>query len=335
MTARRILRILLALIVAAIFAGCTYVHLQVTPRTADIGAPGSTYDYTARQTPPGPLDKFVSFPADLPGVQQVTSTPAPVQTAAPAQEVETGRTDAEPEATPEPTPTPEPTVDPESPYGKALANAAARGLPAPPEIDPNSWEFTLVNGDHSIGQYEPEMLAYLNQTLSETDIQTEYNSNRCPVDVRISQPLVNFGLACKNAGLTVFLSSGYRSYYEQSVNFQRICQNNGISDGKDTAGHYITMPAGCSEHQLALCCDITDRYYEIKNSSIEQTETYHWLLEHCAEDGFIHRFPSGKEDVTGVMYEPWHFRYVGEEAARYMEDNGLVLEEFLQLYGVV
>ena len=92
------------------------------------------------------------------------------------------------------------------------------------------------------------------------------------------------------------------------------------------------MPAGCSEHQSGLACDITDVYREIKNSEIENTDTYKWLLEHCAEYGFIHRFPSGKEDVTGVMYEPFHFRYVGVEAAQYIEQNGLCFEEFIALY---
>ena len=70
----------------------------------------------------------------------------------------------------------------------------------------------------------------------------------------------------------------------------------------------------------------------LKNSEIENTDTYKWLLEHCAEYGFIHRFPSGKEDVTGVMYEPFHFRYVGVEAAQYIEQNGLCFEEFIALY---
>ena len=192
----------------------------------------------------------------------------------------------------------------------------------------------LANGDHSIGQYAPEQLAYLNQTADELDIQYSYNGNRCPVDARIAQALLDFARGCRDAGLPVYLSSGYRDYGTQAANFTRICQNNGVSDGKDANGHYITMPAGCSEHQTALCCDITDRYYEIKNSSIEQTQTFQWLVEHCWEYGFIHRFPSGKEDVTGVMYEPWHFRYVGNEAARYITENGLVLEEFLALYGV-
>ena len=263
-----------------------------------------------------------------------SSRPTAVTTDTPAQQGAAATDAPGPVQPEEPEDPPEPTVDPDTPYGKALASAAAQGLPTPPEVDITSWEFTLVNGDHSIGEYAPEQLAYLQQTLTDTEVHSEQNGSRCPVDARIAEALIAFGQGCKDAGLPVYLSSGYRSYSDQAANFQRICRNNGISDGKDSRGHYITMPAGCSEHQLALCCDITDRYYEIKNASIEQTQTYQWLVAHCAEYGFIHRFPSGKEDVTGVMYEPWHFRYVGPEAAKYMMDNNLVLEEFLALYGV-
>ncbi len=229
-------------------------------------------------------------------------------------------------------PTPEPTPDPASPAGKA----AALGLAAPPDIDITSWEYTLVNGDNSIGQYVPESLAYLNQTVDETDIQTAYNANRCPVDERIAQAVLDMALGCKEAGNPVYLSSGYRSYTDQDANFQRICANNGITDGKDINGHYITMPAGCSEHQTALCVDITDVYRSIKNDEIENTDTCKWLIANCAEYGFIHRFPEEKMDVTGVMNEGWHFRYVGKEVAAYIMDNGLCLEEFVALYnGVV
>ena len=299
-------RIVLAFLVLVIFAAYLYLqyesyHVLGTPEKGAVVSPAPT--------------------------EESTGTIRPVESEEPAVSVEPA----------EESPTevePAPTVDPESPYGKALANAAAKGLPEPPAIDVESWEFTLVNGDHSIGQYAPEQLAYLNQTLSETDIQTSYNANRCPVDARIADALISFCQGCKDAGLPVFLSSGYRDYGSQAANFERICRNNGVTDGKDANGHYITMPAGCSEHQLALCCDITDKYYEIKNASIEQTATFQWLVEHCAEYGFIHRFPSGKEDATGVMYEPWHFRYVGMEAARYITDNQLTLEEFLALYGV-
>jgi D-alanyl-D-alanine carboxypeptidase len=53
-----------------------------------------------------------------------------------------------------------------------------------------------------------------------------------------------------------------------------------------------------------------------------------WLLTHCSEYGFILRYPADKEDVTGISYEPWHFRYVGKEAAQYIMDNGITLEDF-------
>ena len=205
--------------------------------------------------------------------------------------------------------------------------------PTPLSFDLSSWEYMLVNGDHSIDQYAPAELVYLDQAVEALDIQTTYNPNRVAVDARIAQPLLDMAKACKDAGLPVWLSSGYRSYSEQAANFQRICQNNGITDGKDAKGHYITMPAGCSEHQSGLCCDITDKYREIKNDEIFKTDTYAWLRDHCAEYGFILRFPTGKEDITGVMNEGWHFRYVGLEAAKYMTENDLTLEEFWQRFG--
>ena len=228
---------------------------------------------------------------------------------------------------------PAPTEAPAAPEVPAPAPAEAAPAEQPVRFDLSDWKFMLVNGDHSIDQYEPANLVYLNMTADETDFQTSYNPNRIAVDERIAQPLMDMALACKAAGLPVYLSSGYRSYSEQAANFTRICQNNGISDGKDSNGHYITMPAGCSEHQTGLCCDITDRYREIKNDEIFQTETFRWLRDHCADYGFILRFPTGKEDITGVMNEGWHFRYVGLDAARYITDNDLTLEEFWQQFG--
>ena len=268
--------------------------------------------------------------SDKAALEAALATPAPTSTpegGLPSAAAEITPT-PEPTATPEPTPTEEPTPDPDSPAGRA----AALGLPAPPDIDIDSWEYTLVNGDHSIDRYVPEQLAYLDMNVEQTDIQTAYNAYRLPVDARIAQPLLNMALACKQSGLPVYLSSGYRSYADQAANFDRICRNNGVTDGKDANGHYITMPAGCSEHQLALCCDITDVRHEIKNDSIASIPTVQWLGQHCSEYGFILRFPVEKRDVTQVMGESWHFRYVGEEAARYITDNGLCLEEFIALY---
>ena len=295
-------RLLMALLVLAVFGAYSYVHAAYTPYSGELEA--------AWSASAAPLE--------------IAATPAPeaAPEAAPVAP-------AEPTPEPTPDPTPEPTVDPESPAGRA----AALGLPAPPDIDVTSWEYTLVNGDHSIGMYEPEQLAYLNQTGDATDIQYSYNPNRCEIDARIAQPLLDMALGCRAAGLPIYLSSSYRSYSAQAANFRRVCENNGVSDGK-LNGYYITMPAGCSEHQLALCCDITDKYYEIKSADKVASPTLDWLREHCTEYGFILRFPEEKRDITGVMYGTWHFRYVGLEAAKYITENQLCLEEFLALYGV-
>lgn len=211
------------------------------------------------------------------------------------------------ESTPEPTEEPEPEATPEP-------------TPALPEFDLTSWELVLVNDANR-----------LESTDAPPTVITVSDS-QCPIDSRIEEPLMAMAQACKDAGLSVYLSSGYRSYSEQAANFTRVCNNNGVADGKDAKGFYITMPAGASEHQTGLAVDITDVYYPIKDSSLENTDTFKWLKEHCTEYGFILRFPADKQDITGVMYEPFHFRYVGVEAAKYITENNLCLEEFIALY---
>ena len=221
---------------------------------------------------------------------------------------------------PTPTPTPTPTIDPNSPEGKA----AALGLPKPPDIDINSWEFLMANPDHNIGEYEPPLKEYFPREYS------EYMSSYDDLffDERIFDPITEFSLGAVEAGHQVFLSSGYRSYNTQVGLFNRKI-NQGYSEEK--AATIVARP-GTSEHQTGLACDITDKPYDLKNSDLENTELYKWMYAHCQEYGFILRFPKDKEDVTKIMYEPWHFRYVGVEAATYIMENGLCYEEFYDLY---
>lgn len=247
---------------------------------------------------------------------QASASPHSKDIGAPASPEATAQETAPLEETPEPTPTPtpEPTIDPNSPEGRA----AALNLPAPPDIDVTSWEYMLVNADHSIDQYEPPELVTVEGQL---------------FDSRVVEALNAFVADARAQGLSVYLSSAYRSYSDQQANFNRVV-GNGYPDGKDSAGFYVSMPPGTSEHQTGLVCDITDVYYPLKDSSLENTEMFKYMSAHCQDFGFIVRFPSGKEEVTGVMYEPWHFRYVGVDAAAYIMENGLCLEEFLALYGV-
>ena len=180
-----------------------------------------------------------------------------------------------------------------------------------PDIDINSWEYVLVNADHSIGEYAPELGEIEGQKL----------------DQRILEPMQKFVGDARAEGLSVFLSSGYRGYEEQQYLFNRKVEQY----GEEQAATIVSRP-GTSEHQTGLACDITDEYYELKNESLENTALYQWMSRHCQEYGFIVRYPKDKEKITGIIYEPWHFRYVGVEAATYMAEHNLCLEEFVALY---
>ena len=180
-----------------------------------------------------------------------------------------------------------------------------------PDIDINSWEYVLANAEHSIGEYTPELGEIEGQKL----------------DQRILEPMQQFVADARAEGLSVFLSSGYRGFEEQQYLFNRKVEQY----GEEKAATIVSRP-GTSEHQTGLACDITDEYYELKDESLENTALYQWMSKHCQEYGFIVRYPKDKEEITGIIYEPWHFRYVGVEAATYMVEHNLCLEEFVALY---
>lgn len=126
-----------------------------------------------------------------------------------------------------------------------------------------------------------------------------------------------------NDGKNLYISSGFRSYSYQSGLY-----NNYVNrDGKQAADTYSARP-GHSEHQTGLCFDLNTI-----SSSFGQTPEGIWVNEHCAEYGFIIRYPQGKEDETGYMYESWHLRYVGEDLSKELFNNGdwITMEEYFGL----
>ena len=90
---------------------------------------------------------------------------------------------------------------------------------------------------------------------------------------------------------------------------------------------------GTSEHQTGLALDILGSGYTDRQESFDQSKAFQWLKAHCADYGFILRYPKGKEQITGMDYEPWHYRYVGKEYAKEIMSRGITLEEFLQEKG--
>lgn len=127
--------------------------------------------------------------------------------------------------------------------------------------------------------------------------------------------------AAKEEGLNLWIRSGFRSYQDQVVVYNGWVQR----DGKAVADTYSARP-GYSEHQTGLAMDINS----ISNS-FANTEEYRWLQENAYKYGFIMRYLEGKESVTGYIYEPWHYRYVGVELAKELYNNGnwITLEEYL------
>ena len=125
------------------------------------------------------------------------------------------------------------------------------------------------------------------------------------------------------------IADGYRSYKEQeevleekTQEYQRKVFFTCIARGM--ASRWVAIP-GSSEHQLGIAVDINgDAVHSSGN------EVYNWLSTHAHEYGFVQRYPSDKSEITGINYEPWHYRYVGEEVAKEMYEKGVCLEEYLE-----
>lgn len=114
--------------------------------------------------------------------------------------------------------------------------------------------------------------------------------------------------------------SGYRSYQYQTQLY-----NNYVNQhGEEEANTFSAKP-GFSEHQTGLTFDLKD----FNGQLVEDPITSQWIKDNCAQYGFIIRYPEGKEDITGYIYEPWHLRYVGEEVANQIMNNNTTLEQYL------
>ena len=173
----------------------------------------------------------------------------------------------------------------------------------------------LVNADHRLSaDYVPEGLVNLYQMrhsfrLASSEIyltRETYEAAERMFHAAEEQDMNGF-----------YITSGYRSYERQKeVYFES-------EPGK-------AQEPGASEHQTGLAFDVTA---ESSSGNFEETEQYGWLCQHAHEFGFIQRYPANKADITGISYEPWHYRYVGVEAATRIHETGLTLEEFVAKNG--
>jgi len=182
------------------------------------------------------------------------------------------------------------------------------------------WQLLLVNPWHTL----PEGFQVELKTLP----------NGMQVDQRIYGDLTAMLADCKAAGLRPLVCSAYRSVETQTRLYRnKITRLRAAGYAKDAAvteaGRWVAVP-GTSEHQTGLAVDLVAASYQVLDRNQEQTAEQKWLMEHCWEYGFILRYPTEKCEITGIGYEPWHYRYVGKAAAAALHENGLCLEEYLE-----
>ena len=128
-----------------------------------------------------------------------------------------------------------------------------------------------------------------------------------------------------NEGLYLYIRSPYRSYNTQNNLYERYA----AQDGYDEADTYSARP-GYSEHQTGLAFDVTSKSTTL--GTFENTEEFKWMKNNAYKYGFILRYPKGKENITGYIYESWHYRYVGKDVAKYIYENDLTFEEYYEYY---
>jgi D-alanyl-D-alanine carboxypeptidase len=164
-------------------------------------------------------------------------------------------------------------------------------------------------------------------------VETKSFHNGHSVDRRIFDDLEMMLEAAKREGLSPIICSSYRTLEKQKSLFENKIGkylSNGLSDQEAAveAAKWVAIP-GTSEHQTGLAVDIVAKSYQILDKEQENTPEQKWLMENSYKYGFILRYPENKSDLTGINYEPWHYRYVGKEAAKEIYENGICLEEYL------
>ncbi len=222
---------------------------------------------------------------------------------------------------------------PEPPHEPTLQEIAASmqdyshepGKQAAPVTVQDENYLILINRTHPLGpDYWPDDLVTVSKTVAGV------GNNDTKKMRRVAAEAIEKMIAgAAEQGIDIAVRTGFRSYQYQKDLYSGYVQRNG-----EAKANTFSAKAGESEHQTGLACDLggKSQSYALKYD-FGKTKEGQWVYDHCAEYGFILRFIDGTEDkagdITGYVYEPWHIRYVGEEAAREIMEKGITLEEYL------
>ena len=291
----KLIVILLLVLALAVFGTfCIVEQKQKAKRAATTAAPVSQSESTSAQ----PTETLPAEP------QSESTTQAPVQ---PVQ-TETA-TETQPSSDTSPS-----LIEDDRPINQETGRIIV-------DVTNDNWQLVVVNSTREFpATYVPELDEIFDTGKS--------------LDARVTPHYEEMYTAAKNDGIILTPYSAYRSYERQKNNYNNLTesymrdQNLSRQEAAKKAATVI-LPPGTSEHNLGLCMDVCNVY----DSFVNQKE-YTWLTENAYKYGFILRYPKGKEDVTGIVFEPWHWRYVGVEWAKEIRDSGLCLEEFLDAKGI-
>jgi len=188
----------------------------------------------------------------------------------------------------------------------------------------DDWRLLLVNAGNPLKEnYEDSVT-----------LEIVYRGDRdYKVDSRISSPLLKMMNEAKTNGVDLLICSAYRSKdYQQTLYNGRLQEQLKAGKTQEQARKAVlqyTAYPGTSEHQTGLAVDIVTPSYTALNEGFVKTFAFRWLNENAHLYGFVLRYPKDKVDVTGIAYEPWHYRYVGVEHAKVMKEKGYCLEEYV------
>lgn len=178
--------------------------------------------------------------------------------------------------------------------------------------------YRIVNKTHTINS------SYVPNDLVEVSVA---KLNNVQLRSEAASALDNLFMAASQDGVQLYAISGYR---DQA--FQTTLQKYYIEEFGETEAARIDCIPGASEHQLGLAIDLGElsRNCEL-DGCFAYSSAYTWLKQHAHEYGFVERYPQGKEEITGIKYSPWNFRYVGIEVANKVFESGLCLEEYFNI----
>lgn len=191
-----------------------------------------------------------------------------------------------------------------------------------------------------IYQDEDDFFYVVNKTYllpEDYEIETDYVQGSYEMEKTAAKHMCEMIAAAKEDGINLKVLSAYRTVNYQKKLFERNVKSRMEDYGMTyDEAYYDTSiniaPPGGSEHNAGLAADIITEDDWDTYTGFEDTEEFAWLQVHAPEHGFILRYLKGKEDITGYIYEPWHYRYVGVKYARDIMDSGLCLEEYFEKY---